>query len=99
MPIDYCKRQAEFKFNANFVKAVAPEFISKPLESGTGYMLTSRLIISKEFAINHDKSLDKTIIFCQIKNMSNTSLPVVRQRIYFNKETLELGKNFIRVGD
>jgi len=99
MPIDYSKKVAEFKFNAQFTKAVSPDFISKPLESGTGYIMTSKLVFSKEFAINHDKSLDKATIFCQIQNMSNSSLPVIRQRVYFNKETFELGKNFIRVGN
>ena len=62
-------------------------------------MLTSRLIFPKEFTTNHDKSLDRATIFCQLKNMTNTSLDVVRQRVYFNKEVLELGKNFIRIGD
>lgn len=63
-------------------------------------MLTSRLIFNKEFAINHDKGLDKANVWCQIKNLSQPKkVPVHNQRIFFNKEILPLGQIFIKVGD
>ena len=99
MPIECCGKVAEFKFNASFTKAVSPEFMSKPLEEGTGYMLTSRIIFSKEFAYNHEKSLDKTNIFCTIKNVGYDSNPEYKTKIYFNKEILPLDQIFIRLGD
>jgi hypothetical protein len=64
MPIDFAKKVAEFKFVAKFCRALPMNLISKPLEEYTGYMLTSRLIFNKEFAINHDKLLDKANIWC-----------------------------------
>jgi len=99
LPIEYSKKVAEFKFNTQFTKSIAPNFISKPLESGTGYILNSRLIFPKEFAINHDKGLDKANIMCKIKNMTNSSLPEQKMRVFFNKEVFELSKSFIRVKD
>lgn len=60
------------------------------MESGTGYMLNSRIIFSKEFALNHDKSLDKSNIFCKVKNLTNQTLPEQKIKVYFNKEVLPL---------
>ena len=54
-------------------------------------MLTSRLIFEKEFALNHDKCLDKTNILCKIKNITNETLPIQKTRLFFNKEVLPLG--------
>lgn len=62
MPIEFSKKVAEFKFTAQFQRAVSPDFIYKNLEEGTGYMLSARVIFQKEFAINHDKCLDKANI-------------------------------------
>lgn len=70
MPIDFSKKVAEFKFIAKFCRALPMNVICKPLEQYTGYMLTSRLIFNKEFALNHDKNLDKANVWCQIKNLS-----------------------------
>lgn len=44
LPIEFAKKVAEFKFNAQFTKAVSPDFISKPLEKGTGYQMNTRII-------------------------------------------------------
>ena len=99
MPIDYSKKVAEFKFRAQFQRAVAAEFIARNMEPGTGYMLSSRVIFEKEFAINHDKCLDKANIACKFRNVTNETLPVQNTRLFFNKEVLPLGQVFIRVGD
>ena len=62
-------------------------------------MLSSRIIFQKEFALNHDKCLDKTNILCKIKNITNETLPIQKTRLFFNKEVLPLGQIFIKVGD
>ena len=56
-------------------------------------------MFSKDFAINHDKELDKTTIYCKIKNMSNEEALESRSSLYFNKEMLPLGQVLIRVSD
>lgn len=69
------------------------------MEPGTGYMLSSRVIFEKEFAINHDKCLDKANIVCKFRNTTDEALPVQKTRLFFNREVLPLGQVFIRVGD
>jgi len=54
-------------------------------------MLSARVIFEKEFALNHDKCLDKTNIQCKIKNITNETLPMQKTRLFFNKEVLPLG--------
>ena len=100
MPIDFCKKVAEFKFTARFHRALPLDLICKPLRKNTGYMLNSRLIFSKEFAINHDKALDKTNIWCTIKNLTQPEKsPETSQRLFFGKEILDFGENFVKVDD
>ena len=62
MPIDFCHKVAEFKFEAKFERALDLQHVNQVLMPSNGYMLTSRLIFDKQFAINHDVSLDKTNI-------------------------------------
>ena len=62
LPIEFCKKIAEFKLTAHYTRSVPLEFIFKSLEEGTGYFLDMRLLFSKHFALNHDKELDKTNI-------------------------------------
>ena len=62
-------------------------------------MLSTRVIFQKEFAMNHDKCLDKTNVQCRISNITNETLPVQKTRLFFNKEVLPLGHIFIKVGD
>lgn len=62
-------------------------------------MLTSKAFFTKEFAINHDKELDKADIYCKIKNIHYENIPEVKSKLFFNKEMLPLGQVFIRVED
>tara|TARA_B110000285_G_scaffold230223_1_gene296435 strand:- start:1980 stop:2513 length:534 start_codon:yes stop_codon:yes gene_type:complete len=62
LPIDFCHKVAEFKFVSKFERALDKSQVGKPMKSSSGYMLTSRLIFDKQFAINHDVALDKTNI-------------------------------------
>lgn len=99
LPIQKSKKVAEFKFQASFEKSVSPDFMNQTLEESIGYMLTSKVFFTKEFAINHDKELDKTSIYCKIKNVFYPNMPEVKTRLYFNKEMLPLSQVFIRVKD
>ena len=99
LPIQKCKKVAEFIFQASFEKSVSPDFMDQPLQDTIGYMLTSKIFFTKEFAVNHDKELDKTNLICKVKNLFNPSTPEGKTRLYFNKEMLSLSQVFIRVKD
>lgn len=98
LPIQSTSQVAEFKFNAQFIKAVSPDFMNKPLEDATGYMLQSRIVFTPEFVYSHEKELDKTHIYVKIQNVTQESKEL-KTRLFFNKEMLPLNQLFIRVGD
>ena len=99
LPIDYCKKVAEFKFMAQYTPAVSRDLYGKELVDGKGYCLQSRIVFSKEFAISHDEALDKTNIFCRTTNLTNSQVEDVKTRVYFNKEVFPLSQMFIRLKD
>jgi hypothetical protein len=47
MPIDFCHKVAEFKFESKFEKALELRHVNQPLAKNNGYMLTPRLIFDK----------------------------------------------------
>jgi hypothetical protein len=47
MPIEFCKKIAEFKFAAQFNKSLPPDLIYRPIEPSIGYFLSTRIIFDK----------------------------------------------------
>lgn len=47
MPIDFCHKVAEFKFESKFERALELRHVNQPLAKNNGYMLTPRLIFDK----------------------------------------------------
>jgi hypothetical protein len=64
-------------------------------------MLNTGVLFSGDFANNHPKALDLAPIYCSISNISDesSSLNHIEKRLFFNKEFLNMGLVFIRVGD
>jgi len=98
MPIEVSKQVAEFTLRARFKTSVDPTHINDDLVPITGYMMTSRIIFSPEFAVSHPKALDKTNIYCRIINQDQDIAPQ-KTKLFFNKEVLSLFTTFIKTGD
>lgn len=98
MPVENSGNVASFTFNSSFRRNVPAEYVEKPLESDTRYLMLIRMIQSVKEALHHNEDLDKVKIIGEVKNMSRGSKPVSK-RLFFNKELLTLGNLEFAVGD
>jgi len=101
MPIEFCEESVEFKFTAQYKMCLPDSAIGQPLQADRGYMLSTGALFSEDFANNHDRVLDAAQIYCSITNLTQkeSNQSHLEKKLFFNKEYLNLGLIFMRVGD
>ena len=99
MPVENSGNVACFTFNASFNRNVPTEFVEKPLQTQTPYLLLVRLVQSVKEAMHHPADLDLVKIMAEVKNVSIEASQPITKRLFFNKELLYLGNLEVRTGD
>jgi len=89
MPIERSGNVATFTFNVSFKRSVPSEDVEKPLIPDTLYFIFFRVIQSVKETLHHNKDLDTSTLFCELKNLTRPSQ--VQKRLFFNKQILEIG--------